>query len=144
MDISSVSTSSLPHTGSSDGTKIAREERVGKTRPDQVSVSQNQQAVRRETRESMQQRRVEQAERLNETREMQREQLEKLVERLDEFMSSFNKGLAFRLDEDTGRSIITVYEMSSGDIIRQIPEKEMLELAKQLSQHARGLVAEKV
>ncbi|OOF16678.1 flagellar biosynthesis protein FlaG, partial [Salinivibrio sp. PR919] len=58
----------------------------------------------------MQQRRVEQAERLNETREMQREQLEKLVERLDEFMSSFNKGLAFRLDEDTGRSIITVYE----------------------------------
>ncbi|OOF28539.1 flagellar protein FlaG [Salinivibrio sp. IB872] len=144
MDISSVSTSSLPHTGSSDGTKIAREERVGKTRPDQVSVSQNQQAVRRETRESMQQRRVEQAERLNETREIQREQLEKLVERLDEFMSSFNKGLAFRLDEDTGRSIITVYEMSSGDIIRQIPEKEMLELAKQLSQHARGLVAEKV
>ncbi|WP_235608116.1 flagellar protein FlaG [Salinivibrio proteolyticus] len=107
-------------------------------------MSQNQQAVRRETRESMQQRRVEQAERINETREMQREQLEKLVERLDEFMSSFNKGLAFRLDEDTGRSIITVYEMSSGDIIRQIPETEMLELAKQLSQHARGLVAEKV
>ncbi|OOE70026.1 flagellar biosynthesis protein FlaG [Salinivibrio sp. IB282] len=142
MDISSVTNSSLPHSAHSDGTKVARDVRVGKVRPD--PVSQHQQADRREVRESMQQRRVEQSQRIEENRQLQRQQLEKLVERLDEFMSDFNKGLAFRLDEDTGRSVITVYEMNSGDIIRQIPEQEMLELAKQLSQHARGLVTEKV
>lgn len=142
MDISSVSNSSLLHAKHSDGTKIAKDVRVGKAQPD--PVNQHQQAERREARESMQQRRVEQSQRIEENRQLQRQQLEKLVARLDEFMSDFNKGLAFRLDEDTGRSIVTVYEMNSGDIIRQIPEKEMLELAKQLSQHARGLVTEKV
>ncbi|WP_231870065.1 flagellar protein FlaG [Grimontia celer] len=94
--------------------------------------------------EKLSQRRVEQVQKLEDTREMQQEQLEMLVERLDEFVSTFNKGLSFRLDENSGRSVVTVYEMSSGDIIRQIPEKEMLELAQQLSLHARGLVAEKV
>ncbi|EOD80198.1 Flagellin protein FlaG [Grimontia indica] len=94
--------------------------------------------------EKLSQRRVEQVQKLEATREMQQEQLEMLVERLDEFVSTFNKGLSFRLDESSGRSVVTVYEMSSGDIIRQIPEKEMLELAQQLSLHARGLVAEKV
>ncbi|WP_439437559.1 flagellar protein FlaG [Salinivibrio costicola] len=142
MDISSVSNSSLLHSKPSDGTKIAKDVRVGKTQSN--PVNQHQQAERREARESMQQRRVEQSQRIEENRQLQRQQLEKLVARLDEFMSDFNKGLAFRLDEDTGRSIVTVYEMNSGDIIRQIPEKEMLELAKQLSQHARGLVTEKV
>lgn len=77
-------------------------------------------------------------------REIQQEQLETLVARLDEFVSTFNKGLSFRLDEDSGKSVVIVYEMSSGDIIRQIPEKEMLELAQQLSLHARGLVEVKV
>ncbi|SIN75393.1 flagellar protein FlaG [Salinivibrio sp. ES.052] len=142
MDISSVSNSSLLHSTHSDGTKIAKDVRVGRTQPD--PVSQHQQAERREARESMQQRRVEQSQRIEDNRQLQRKQLERLVERLDEFMSDFNKGLAFRLDEDTGRSIVTVYEMNSGDIIRQIPEQEMLELAKQLSQHARGLVREQV
>lgn len=138
MDISSVSTSSLPHGNSSTGTKVANKETLGRTQPEQV------QQPSPEAMEKMQQRRVEQTQRLAETQELQREQLERLVERLDEFMSTFNKGLAFRLDEETGRSVVTVYEMSSGDIIRQIPEKEMLELAQQLSLHARGLVAEKV
>lgn len=97
-----------------------------------------------ENAEKLQKRRVEQVNQLADTRKLQQEQLETLVDRLDEFVSTFNKGLSFRLDEDSGKSIVTVYEMSSGDIIRQIPEKEMLELAQQLSLHARGLVEEKV
>ncbi|EEY71527.1 flagellin protein FlaG [Grimontia hollisae CIP 101886] len=108
----------------------------------QPNITNQQQMA--ENVEKLSQHRVEQVQRLEDTRKIQQEQLEMLVERLDEFVSTFNKGLSFRLDEQSGRSVVTVYEMSSGDIIRQIPEKEMLELAQQLSLHARGLVAEKV
>ncbi|MBE1274708.1 flagellar protein FlaG [Enterovibrio baiacu] len=140
MDISSVSTSSLSHVTPQSGTKVASSNQsVGGTQPE---ITHQQQMA--ENAEKLQKRRVEQVNQLADTRKLQQEQLEMLVDRLDEFVSTFNKGLSFRLDEDSGKSIVTVYEMSSGDIIRQIPEKEMLELAQQLSLHARGLVAEKV
>ncbi|KXF81297.1 flagellar protein FlaG [Enterovibrio coralii] len=140
MDISSVSTSSLSQVTPQSGTKVASSNKsVGGTQPEIT----NQQRMA-ENVEKLSQRRVEQANRLEDSRKIQQEQLEVLVERLDEFVSTFNKGLSFRLDEESGRNIVTVYEMSSGDIIRQIPEKEMLELAQQLSLHSRGLVAEKV
>ncbi|MDD1792465.1 flagellar protein FlaG [Enterovibrio makurazakiensis] len=140
MDISSVSTSSLSQVTPQSGTKVASsKESVGGTKPE---ITNQQQMA--ESAEKLAKRRVEQIDRFESTQKVQQEQLEMLVERLDEFVSTFNKGLSFRLDEDSGKSIITVYEMSSGDIIRQIPEKEMLELAQQLSLHSRGLVAEKV
>ncbi|AMG29902.1 flagellar biosynthesis protein FlaG [Grimontia hollisae] len=139
MDLSSVSTSSLSHVTPQSGTKIASNQTVERAQP---NITNQQQMA--ENVEKLSQHRVEQVQRLEDTRKIQQEQLEMLVERLDEFVSTFNKGLSFRLDEQSGRSVVTVYEMSSGDIIRQIPEKEMLELAQQLSLHARGLVAEKV
>ncbi|MGL5290882.1 MAG: flagellar protein FlaG [Vibrionaceae bacterium] len=72
------------------------------------------------------------------------EQLEVLTQNLAEFIKENSKGLSFRLDEDSGRYIVTIYELSSGEIIKQIPEKEMLEILKQLSSKTRGLVSQKV
>ncbi|MGL5335229.1 MAG: flagellar protein FlaG [Enterovibrio sp.] len=73
------------------------------------------------------------------------EQLEVLTQKLDEFIKENGKGLSFRLDEDVGRYIVTIYELSSGEIIKQIPEKEMLEILKQLSSSKkRGLVSQTV
>ncbi|PKF51727.1 flagellar protein FlaG [Enterovibrio nigricans] len=140
MDITSVSTSSLSQVTPQPGTKVASSNRsVEGTQPE---ITHQQRMA--ENVEKLSQRRVEQANSLDNSRKIQQEQLEVLVERLDEFVSTFNKGLSFRLDEESGRNVVTVYEMSSGDIIRQIPEKEMLELAQQLSLHSRGLVVEKV
>lgn len=138
MDISSVSTSSLSHVNPQSGTNIANKP-VGGNHPE---ITNQHKMV--ENVEKMSQNRVDQASSLQESRQSQQQQLEMLVERLDTFVSTFNKGLSFRLDGESGRNIITVYEVSSGDIIRQIPEKEMLELAQQLSLHAGGLVVEQV
>lgn len=56
-----------------------------------------------------------------------------VIEKMDEFVNSINKGLAFRVDEESGRDVVTIYEASTGDIIRQIPEEEMLEVLRRLS-----------
>ncbi len=61
-----------------------------------------------------------QRQRLNE------EQLAKMVDQMNEFVKSINKGLSFRLDRESGREVVTIYEASTGDIIRQIPRKRCL------------------
>lgn len=138
MDVSSVSTSSLSHVTPQSGIKIANKPVEG----DNSEIT-NQHKMAQDV-EKLSQNRVDQASSLKESRQSQKQQLEMLVERLDTFVSTFNKGLSFRLDDESGKNIITVYEVSSGDVIRQIPEKEMLDLAEQLSLHAGGLVVEKV
>lgn len=82
-----------------------------------------------------------QRQRLNE------EQLAKMVEQVNEFVKSINKGLSFRLDRESGREVVTIYEASTGDIIRQIPEEEMLEVLRRLAReqdHRSGLLMAKV
>ena len=61
--------------------------------------------------------------------EQSQQRLVKEIKELNEYIKKANRGLAFELDEESGRQVITVYEVSSGDIIRQIPNKEMLEIA---------------
>ncbi|CAV17806.1 MULTISPECIES: flagellar protein FlaG [Vibrio] len=57
----------------------------------------------------------------------------KMVEKVNEFISSLNKGVAFKVDEETGRDVVTIYETTTGDIIRQIPDEEMLEILRRLA-----------
>jgi len=72
----------------------------------------------------------------------------KMVEQMNDFISSINTGLSFRVDEESGRDVVTIYEASSGDIIRQIPEEEMLEVLRRLrdqnSRYSSGLLITKV
>ncbi|WP_254693662.1 flagellar protein FlaG [Shewanella sp. MEBiC00475] len=67
------------------------------------------------------------------------EALEEVVSQLSEVMSLMNKGLAFSVDEDSGSAIVKVMDISSGEIIRQIPSDEALELAQKL-QDVKGLL----
>lgn len=57
-----------------------------------------------------------------------KEALHKAVEELNEYVKSMDRGLSFRLDEESGRQVITVFEVSSGDIIRQIPDERCWKL----------------
>ncbi|MGL4826358.1 MAG: flagellar protein FlaG [Vibrionaceae bacterium] len=75
---------------------------------------------------------------------LREEQREALTQKLAEFVKENSKGLSFRLDEDSGRYIVTIYELSSGEIIKQIPEKDMLEILKKLSSKTSGFVSQKV
>lgn len=136
MDISSVSTSSLPMPNSQSGTKVAsKNESVS-------SLSNGKPPVAQSAQKEIQKLEAVQAAQQQEAKRDR--ELEQLAEKLSEFVSTFNKGLSFRVDEQSGRNVVTVFEMSTGDVIRQIPDEEMLELVRQLAAHSSGLVAEKV
>jgi flagellar protein FlaG len=45
-----------------------------------------------------------------------------------------NRNLAFSIDENTERSVVTVLDSDSGDVIRQIPSEEILVLAKRIQE----------
>lgn len=49
------------------------------------------------------------------------------------------QGLKFSVDEETGQQIITVIDLESGEIIRQIPQDEVLNFSRQLEQR-KGLM----
>ncbi|NLS13219.1 flagellar protein FlaG [Vibrio sp. SM6] len=78
--------------------------------------------------------------------EFNREERQKMVEQMNEFISSINKGLSFRVDEESGRDVVTIYEAQTGDVIRQIPDEEMLTILRRLAAQSAssGLLVDKV
>ena len=66
--------------------------------------------------------------------------LEAAVENLREFVSDMQRELQFSVDEDSGRTIITVIDSDSGKIIRQIPPEEILQIARSVSDGAFNLI----
>ncbi|MCJ2377350.1 flagellar protein FlaG [Vibrio sp. ZSDZ34] len=78
-----------------------------------------------------------------ERHDLNEQERQKMVDKLDEFVSNLTKDLSFRVDEESGRSIVTVYS-NNGDIIRQIPDKELLDVLLRLERHSSGLIEERV
>lgn len=56
--------------------------------------------------------------------------LSRVVENLNKFMESSQRNLNFRFDEASGRTIITVVNPQTDEIVRQIPPEELLALAR--------------
>ncbi|MDO6774747.1 flagellar protein FlaG [Shewanella sp. 3_MG-2023] len=59
-----------------------------------------------------------------------------LVDELNSMVSLMRKGLAFKIDDESGKQIVNVLDLDSGDIIRQIPNQEALELSQKLAEVA--------
>lgn len=68
----------------------------------------------------------------NQSREEQAEDIELAVQEVQAFLQVQNRNLAFSIDEDTQRSVVTVKDSESGDVIRQIPSEEVLKLAERI------------
>lgn len=58
--------------------------------------------------------------------------LEKVVEQLNQAVQSVNRELNFRVDGSTGKTVITVTDSKTNEVIRQIPEQEVLETVENL------------
>ena len=72
--------------------------------------------------------------------EIEPRELEAAVENLREFVSEMKRELQFSVDEDSGRTIITVIDPDSGKIIRQIPPEEVLQIARSVAEGAFNLI----
>lgn len=59
-------------------------------------------------------------------------ELERLSQGLVDFAKSMNRDLNFRIDENSGRTVVTVLDGETEEVIRQIPSEEMLRMAEAL------------
>ena len=58
--------------------------------------------------------------------------IRKAAKELNDFAKSIQTNLSFSIDEGSGRSVITVTDTQTGEVIRQIPAKEILAVANLL------------
>jgi len=73
------------------------------------------------------------------------EAVKQAARQLEAFMQSMNRYLEFRVDEDSGRTVVTVKDKTTGETIRQIPSEEIMRLAQNLGGKAHtGLIDQTV
>lgn len=63
-----------------------------------------------------------------------------VVQQIESYLSSSQRSLNFRVDEASGRQVITVVNPENGEVIRQIPSEEALRMAASLSAGNTGLI----
>ncbi|MDV5171131.1 flagellar protein FlaG [Photobacterium rosenbergii] len=73
----------------------------------------------------------------DELNEFHREQIEALSQRI-------NRELKFEFDEEHGEQVVYIYDKTSGDLIRQIPAQELLDLNENLSKYSVSSFQEKI
>ncbi len=60
------------------------------------------------------------------------EALAKAIERIESFMQRVSRDLEFQVDDETGKTVVTVYVRGTDQVVRQIPPEEMLEVAERM------------
>jgi flagellar protein FlaG len=72
------------------------------------------------------------------------EELKKVAQQLQDFVSEMNKSLEFSVHKDSGRDVIKVIDRSSGDLVKQYPSEEVLDIVSKLAKATGTLVDYKV
>ena len=62
------------------------------------------------------------------------EELNEAISVMNDFVQSVQRDLHFHVDEESQKTVVKVVDVSSGDIIRQIPEETFLELARKMKE----------
>ena len=68
--------------------------------------------------------------------------LKRAAQQLETFMQSMNRYLEFRIDQDSGRTVVTVKDKTTGETVRQIPSEEILRLAQNLGGQSRAVLVD--
>lgn len=63
---------------------------------------------------------------------VEQEEVSSAVSDIQEFLQNTQRSLNFSFNEDARRSVVAVTDSDSGDVIRQIPSEEVLELAERI------------
>jgi len=60
--------------------------------------------------------------------------LSEAVSRMSDYVQNIRRGLEFTIDEELDRTVITVYDVESEEVIRQIPSEEFLEMVRNFNE----------
>ena len=64
--------------------------------------------------------------------EADRKELDKAVKDVNDFVGTVNTDLRFAVDDESGRTVVKVIDVSTKEVIKQYPSEEMLAIAKAL------------
>ena len=67
------------------------------------------------------------------TQDLSRPELKQVVETLNARTQVVHRNLQFAVDDSTGRTVITMSDSQTGEVIRQIPSEAVLRLAERLA-----------
>ncbi len=62
------------------------------------------------------------------------ESVKEAVTRLNDYVQSVQRDLQFQLDDSSGKTIVTVLDSQTNEVVRQIPDDVALRLARELQQ----------
>jgi flagellar protein FlaG len=62
-----------------------------------------------------------------------REQLDSAIRDIEKFLGSVERKLEFRVDNEIGRTVITVRDAQTDEVVRQMPTQEVVEMARYLA-----------
>lgn len=65
-----------------------------------------------------------------------------LQEKLDRLLQAVQTSLRFRVDEDSGRVVVSVVDRS-GEVLMQIPDETALRIARRLAETGKGLIEQR-
>ena len=116
MDVGSIKNSlnPVPTSGNKASAEVARKQIVGAAEPGSEEQAAGVAAT--------------------EKAEVPREQVESAVSTIQEFVQSVRRNINFSVEDASGRVVVKVTDSTSGDIIRQIPSEEALQLAESLEE----------
>jgi flagellar protein FlaG len=75
-----------------------------------------------------------QAQQKVEGQEIDPKSVESAVTKLNDYVQSVQRNLQFNLDDESGKTVITVIDRNTSAVIRQIPDDVALKLAQNLQQ----------
>ena len=66
--------------------------------------------------------------------------LEAIAAHIQDYLQRNGSNLEFRVDDSTGRTVITVRDSNTGEVIRQIPNEQALAIAQRLNANSGTLL----
>jgi len=70
--------------------------------------------------------------RINEKFTISTEDLQLAVDRLNQSLKEMNRDVNFSVDSQTGKDVVRVFNSNTGELVRQLPNDEMLNFVKNL------------
>ncbi len=62
------------------------------------------------------------------------EQVEQAVKQINDYLQTVQRNLEFSVDKDTHQVVVKVRDAKTGEVVRQIPPKSVLEMAKAMKE----------
>ena len=66
--------------------------------------------------------------------------LKAAAQQIESYLKDSGRELRFSIDDESGRTVVTVRDSVTGDVVRQIPNEEALRLARSLGTQPNALV----